>query len=382
MNRKKIIIAILLLGLFCASAFAQTSLAILGYENLNGDPRYDYLGGMLLGITLFDFASNDDITLVNRSDLEEVLTEQQLGLSGIVAGSPETVEIGNMIGAEYLLKGEFVFLGSDLLVTTSIINVSTGAVEAFRERGTGENMVHSMNSKIQKFLTGKNVNLVGQRPDRSLISLDDEKPGSVKLYSHIQQAEVFVDDEFYGYTTGNRQVPLEIGNLKPGTHTIRMHLGEFGVFTDYTLNNFGDWEKEVAISPGQVLVVKSDAAHISDKIRSMKGLGYAKINFGNSENDAGDKTFDTSFTDRKGNEVKIQVSLHAVKEGDKISVSGTLNYNGSSYEISGVSPQGRSEKVEKTFELVDCELNLNKSYVRIDLTRNDIDYNDMIDRFF
>ena len=105
--KKKALWVLILNLLLCSVLSAQTNIAVLGFENLNGDPKYDYLGGMLLGITLFDLASDNDINLINRSDLEAVLHEQKLGLSGIVAGSPEAKEVGTLMGAEYLLKGEY-----------------------------------------------------------------------------------------------------------------------------------------------------------------------------------------------------------------------------------------------------------------------------------
>lgn len=295
---KRSLFLIIISIIICASLQAQTSIAVLGFENLNGDPKYDYLGGMLLGITLFDMASDDDIALINRSDLESVLREQQLGLSGLTAGSPEVMEIGSLMGAEYLLKGEYVFLGSDLLVTATVIRVKDGVSEVFRERGSGENMVHLINSKILKLLTGKNVNITGGL-DRSLISLEDEKPGSIKLYSYIQQAEIFLDDEFAGYSTGDKNSPLVIDGIKPGKHIVRLHLWEFGVFTDYTLSDFVDWEHEVEIAPGQSLIVRTEAAHISDKIRKIMDVAYARISFTGNDKDEAEKSFVIDFLDIK-----------------------------------------------------------------------------------
>lgn len=374
MNKKSFFLIILGL-LICISLQAQTIVAVLDFDNLNGDPKYDYLGGMLLGITLFDMASNDDITLINRSNLESVLNEQKLSLAGLTAGSPEMMEVGSLVGAEYLIKGEYVFLGTDLLVTVNVIKVKDGVTEVFRERGSGENMVHLINSKILKFLTGKNVNLTGGL-DRSLISLEDEKPGSIKLYTHIQQAEIFLDEEFAGYSTGDKNEPLILENIKPGKHTVRLHLWEFGVFTDYTLKEFRDWDQEVDIAPGQSLIVRSDAYHISDLIRQVMNVAYSSINFSGKDGQI-EKSFETAFLDTNGAKTGITVNMKAEKNGKNLKGEAVVNVNGKDYNISVVSDNGLSKDQKEVFEILNVTLSINSSFLTIDIKRNDVTFDEL-----
>ena len=373
---KRSFILIILSILICLSAQAQTSIAVLDFDNLNGDPKYDYLGGMLLGITLFDLASNDDITLINRSNLDSVLNEQKLSLSGLTAGSPEMMEVGSLVGAEYLLKGEYVFLGNDLLVTVNVIKVKDGVTEVFRERGSGENMVHLINSKILKYLTGKNVNLTGGL-DRSLISLEDEKPGSIKLYTHIQQAEIYLDDEFAGYSTGDKNNPLVIEGIKPGKHTIRLHLWEFGVFTDYTLSKFRDWEQEVDIAPGQSLIVRAEASHISDKIRDILGVAYTTISFTGKDPETVEKSFDISFLDTAGEKYDVSVNMKAEKNGRNLNGEAVVNINGTDYTASVLSDDGRSKDVKVEFGILEVRLSINNSFMNIDIKRIDKTFDEL-----
>ncbi len=374
MNKKLFSLTILGL-LICISLQAQTSVAVLDFDNLNGDPKYDYLGGMLLGITLFDMASNNDITLINRSNLESVLNEQRLSLSGLIAGSPEMMEVGSLVGAQYLIKGEYVFLGTDLLVTVNVIRVKDGVTEVFRERGSGENMVHLINSKVLKYLTGKNVNLTGGL-DRSLISLEDEKPGSIKLYTHIQQAEIFLDDEFAGYSTGDKNDPLILDNIKPGKHTVRLHLWEFGVFTDYTCKKFRDWEQEVDIVPGQSLIVRSDAYHISDLIRQIMNVAYSSVSFSDKTEQI-EKSFETAFLDTNGVKIGIIVNMKAEKDGKNLKGEAVVNINGKDYNISVVSDNGMSKDQKEVFEILDATLSINSSFMTIDIKRNDVTFDEL-----
>ena len=374
---KKTFLFIIAAVMISISAGAQTTVAILGYENLNGEPKYDYLGGMLLGLSLFDFASSKDITLVNRSDMEAVLYEQQLGLSGITAGSKETMEVGNMLGANYLIKGEYVFLGSDLLVTCSLIDAATGAAQVFRERGSGENMAHILNGKILEYLTGKNINLIGDKPDRSLISLQDEKPGTINFYCKLIDAEVLLDDEFIGYTTGDIHQPLVIEGVKPGHHNLRLKLYEFGVFLDYTLK-FGDWQQDITLGPGQIMTIRAEAKHISDAIRGERSLVYQRVYFSADDEDRQTKEYTIDFTDRQGKPFKAVFRMIMEKHGKSLKTEGQVEISGKKYSMIVESPEGKYSEIKDNFDLLECEITLFGNASTLTISRNDIDYNELI----
>ena len=378
---KKGVFLLILCCLILSALPAQTSVAVIGFENLNGDPRYDYIGGMLLGITLFDLASFDEIALINRADIESVLQEQKLALSGLVAGNDNVIEVGNLIGAQYLLKGEFIFLGADIMITVTLIDVNTGQAEVFRERGSGENMVHIINSKILKHLIGKNINLVGDQPDRSLVSLKDEKPGTVKVFSHLDRAEVFIDEEFTGYTTGDAHNPLLIEGVKPGKHLIRVHLYEFGVFVDHTLK-FADWQKEIDVSPGQVMILKSDAAHKSEKIRRIKDIFSDKIYISKENEDRQEKSAEITFIDQNGKEIIIEFTYVMEKDGSTRAAAGTLVINGKVYEISIPETDEKYVDAKEDFDIITCNLKFFGTSFTVELSRNDINYSELIRKYY
>ena len=96
MNRSKIFILcsiITLLFLSAAVSAESMSLAFLPIENLSANPRYDYLEGIIKGILLYDLSSTEGINVVDRSEMESILKEQELRLSSLTEDQGRALEI-------------------------------------------------------------------------------------------------------------------------------------------------------------------------------------------------------------------------------------------------------------------------------------------------
>ena len=172
----------LLLGLAAilasaAPAFAQSPLpspvpggravpavAILEMANAGLDPRLDYLAGIIQGLLAYDLGGRSDLVLVDRRNLEAVLKEKELALSplgsGAAASAEELSQAGRLAGADWLLSGEYAFLGADVLVTLSLTETASARRTVFRDRGPSENLVHALAEKVVERLTGTRPSFV------------------------------------------------------------------------------------------------------------------------------------------------------------------------------------------------------------------------------
>ncbi|MBA7627040.1 hypothetical protein ES703_34501 [subsurface metagenome] len=247
-----------LLFLLTALSAESLSIAFLPIENLSANPRYDYLEGIIKGILQYDLSSEPGLEVVDRSQLEHILKEQELRLGSLADDQGKALEVGRIIGADYLLKGEYVFLGDEVLVTISLLDVTTARTTTFRERGSSENILHCLAEQIIFRFLGKQIKLQSNQRDRSIISLRDETPGLIALHSHLIEAEIFLDDEFVGYTTGGGRVPFMIENVAPGLHRLRIHLQDFGLVREPEIT-FHDWQEEVEVRPGKRHVIRAKA---------------------------------------------------------------------------------------------------------------------------
>lgn len=372
----RVCFSFLLVVFLCLTAVHGFSLpvniAFLSVDNLSANPRYDYLEGIIRGLLLFDLTGARDIEVVNRSDLDDILREQELQLSSLAEDQNKAIEVGRILGADYLLRGEYVFLGRDVLITVRLLEVVSARTLTFSERGASENTLHSIAEQIIFRLTGREVALQSDQHDRSIISLQDEKPGSVHLFSHLIDAEIFVDDEFVGYTTGNSRVPFEIEDLSPGTHRLRIHLYSFGVVKQPEIT-FHDWEEEVEIQPGKRSVVRAKVRHLNEIIYGLQRLVREDISFRELEADGSvRREHDASFIDREGRPVPIELVAEARRRDDELDYTVVISYDGEihSYDLSG--PIREQRKIREMIGKVEVWLEVDSSEVSYSVRRRDI----------
>src|SRR5439155_1151755 len=74
-----------------------------------------------------DLSANPHIITVERAELEKILGEQELGLSGTV--NPETAaKVGHLTGAKVLITGRAFMVERQLMVVAKIIGTETSRV--------------------------------------------------------------------------------------------------------------------------------------------------------------------------------------------------------------------------------------------------------------
>jgi hypothetical protein len=246
--RRLLLAAIGLLALTPALP-AQTT-AFLGVQNATKDPRMDYLAPIIEGTLLYDLSVRGNLPFVERTRIDAILREQDLQLAGITDPA-KMAGAGRILNADWLLSGTYSLAGSDVFASFALVEVETGASLTFTDRGTGENLIHRIAERIISRLSKRSVILAEDGAERSILSLRDERPGTIVLYSRMQQARIYIDDEFVGFTQGKEQDGLVFDSLPPGKHTVRTHLSkDFGVIELSDLS-FRDWQKVVEVKAGR-----------------------------------------------------------------------------------------------------------------------------------
>ena len=364
----------LLLLVAAGSLYADNTpvkIAFVSVDNMSSDPRYDYLEGIISGILLFDLAGTGGITVVDRSSLENVLKEQELIASDLTDES-KAVAVGKLLGADYLLKGQYVFLGDEIMVTLALIDVESSETLPFSGRGSSENMIHGMAEQIILRLTGSEVVLQSEQHERSIISLKDEKPGSIALHCNLMQAEIYLDDEFVGYTTGKATEPYEIENLSPGPHTLRIYLIGFGIIKQPEIT-FHDWQETVQVKPGKRHVVRARIYYFGETLQELKQLVHSYYNHTESFK----KQHSVSFADRQGKTVNLVFDVEFTNSEAQAVLTTWVTYNGKRYKVDNSCGIENKNDVNKTIEKIDVTLKIayystNRCSVTYTVSRNDI----------
>jgi hypothetical protein len=307
------------------------SVAVLNIENAGLDPRVDYLSGIIGGLLAFDLGSRSDIVLTDRRNLDAVLREKELSLSALGTDASAAAEAGRLVGADWFVTGEYVFLGSDILITLSLTDTATAKRIVFRERGSDENLVHRLAEQIIFRLSGQVVALADPNRSRSLLSLRDEAPGSIALFSPIIKAEVFLDGEFVGYTTGEATTPFIIDSVPPGDHVVRVHLSsDFGVI-DLPAVTFHDWEGRAKVTSGKRSVLRDETRYFNDILYPLIVLGSGRLVSKDSDSKPGSSAPSLAFTkllsfqDRSGIEHEVKVEARPRDTAEGVAVDMTIS---------------------------------------------------------
>jgi hypothetical protein len=356
------------------AAYAKT-IAFVGTQNLSGDAGYDYLGAYIEGVILYDLSNVKEITLVERSRLDKIISEQQLNSMGLIKEGEEkqSIEIGRLLFADYLVSVDYTMVGKEAAFTLRMADTKTGAVRVFSSRGATENDIHSLAEGLAKNLSGKEFSFVNKAEKRSLLTLRDLTPGSISLYCNLVDAEILLDGKFTAYTIGNLYTPLLIPDIDPGTYTMKIRLSkDFGVvkLPEFT---FSDWEEKVTVQPGRATVLRSVIRHFNDTIYEQAKLLNKDYQLTDTDPKIkDDKT--VSFVDRSGKTVAVQVSVSGTRKAEGATVTCALQYDGKGYnlEVTKDTPVIKKEigKIKIELELNTSDSQRNK--VSLYITRTDI----------
>lgn len=84
---------------------------------------------LLLGVQL---SGSPALSLVERVEVEKILGEMELGLSGAV-NPAEAAKLGQMLGAKVLVSGKLVKVGASRMAVAKVMGVETGRVHSLAE---------------------------------------------------------------------------------------------------------------------------------------------------------------------------------------------------------------------------------------------------------
>lgn len=123
--RKNIVLTGLILFLG-AGLSAQSVVSVLFFENLTGNTTYQWMSRSLAD-GLSSTLKGGALTLVERENLEDVIKEQKLSLSGLTDENT-ALEIGRILNTNQLIGGTFLIHENTLRVTARITDTTSGEI--------------------------------------------------------------------------------------------------------------------------------------------------------------------------------------------------------------------------------------------------------------
>lgn len=133
------------------SKVIKTTAAVLDFKALTVMKKEEVIS--LTNKFRSSLAQTKKFILLERSDMDAILKEQDFSMTDICNTAECAVQVGQLLAAEKMITGDLGKVGQAYTVTVRIIDVSTGKVEATASdeyRGASEGLIQTFDLLAQK----------------------------------------------------------------------------------------------------------------------------------------------------------------------------------------------------------------------------------------
>jgi len=105
---------------------------VLPFHVATDEEGYEALGEALQELLIADLSSFDEVAVVDRNYLDEILKEHELSLTGL-ADKDAQIKVGRLAGAHLLLSGTFALVDSEFRINANLFEIATSRLACSRE---------------------------------------------------------------------------------------------------------------------------------------------------------------------------------------------------------------------------------------------------------
>jgi hypothetical protein len=168
----KLTLALGLTVLTATTLLAEQVLTVAVFDFESKDEAVRDLGPKVATILNATLSAEANLIMVERAELEKVLGEQELGLSGTVSADT-AAKVGNLTGAKVLVTGRVFKVDKETMIVAKVIGTETSRVYGEMVKGTAAVSISDLSAdlakKIAATVTQKGETLVAKvvsREDR------------------------------------------------------------------------------------------------------------------------------------------------------------------------------------------------------------------------
>lgn len=168
-----------------ARAGTQEVFTVAVFDFDSKDEAVRDLGPKVATLINAQLSAEPQIVTVERAELEKVLGEQELGLSGTV--SPDTAaKVGHLMGAKVLVTGRVFKADKELILVAKIIGTETSRVYGELVKGSAEGSLTELAGALAKKIAAT----VAERGETLLAKVQSRKDHVAKIKKSLKADEL------------------------------------------------------------------------------------------------------------------------------------------------------------------------------------------------
>lgn len=161
-------VSLVLVTAALAAAQDKPTIAVLDLQDGGSiGPDAQDLSRLGVGIAMMlttEMSRNDRVTMVERDQIQELVAEHRLNLSGMVDAST-AAEVGRLLGAKYMLFGAYTDVFSNLRIDVRVVEVETGRIlRAQEQTSERENLFRSVSRLAEALFRDLELQPAGPLP--------------------------------------------------------------------------------------------------------------------------------------------------------------------------------------------------------------------------
>ncbi len=182
----------------CAHLRAEEVVSVLYFENLRGDQGTQWISKGIADSLISELSQVEGLALVEREELQNIIEEQQLALSGLTSDEG-TAELGRILNARFLVSGSYAVMEEQIRISCRITDTSSARIEGSITETVSMDTLPSLHTRLAGFVCG-----TLEYPYRSV---EPEAPSLAAMEHYYRGIDLF-DQKKYDEAVGLLQKAL------------------------------------------------------------------------------------------------------------------------------------------------------------------------------
>jgi len=162
------------------NAISENILTVAVFDFTSQDESVRDLGGKVAALVNANLSAEPNLNIVERAELDKVLGEQEMTLSGTV--TPDSAaKIGQLTGAKVLVTGRVFQAGDELILVSKTIGTETSRVYGEMVKGASDASISDLSEQLAKKIAAD----IAEKGDTLVAKVDSHEDRVAEIKKEI-----------------------------------------------------------------------------------------------------------------------------------------------------------------------------------------------------